>query len=471
MPKMTLHIGANISGLQSALGKAKNMITGWAGAMGGALSAAGLVMFAKKAIDAADAVYTGARKLEISTEAYQKLSYAAEDTGASMENVHTAFKKMSSTISDAMSGNKTAIDSLAKLGVSIDDLKGKSPDEQFSTLADALNQVTDATDKAAFAQDIFGKSGTELIGFISKYKELGDEIEKAGGIMEDSAITAAKEFKDAIDRLGLSIQASLVNSGLMEWLKGVSEGLEGVVTNAKRMESIGIQSNGPKDGGFLGWRHAVEGAKNTFGLGGEGKQFDANVTAAEKAKLEANKKKFEETGKTTAERNSEKQQNAERIKHQSAAQKMAEEEAKAFEKRQNLENKQNQSVKDSVSELQKKIDIQKMVNAGKEKEAAIQEAINDAESKAGRSLSEEEKAAVSAGAGSLYDLSQKDKTKTVDMVAPAVSDAVQRIGGSIGNAQNTGKQQVDLLKMISDGIKSLDQKTTYDVGGGASIWP
>lgn len=474
MPKMTLHIGANISGLQSALGKAKNMITGWAGALGGALSAAGLAMFAKKAIDAADAVADGSKKLGISAESYQKLSYAAEQSGASMDSVATAFKKMSSTISDAMAGNKTAIDSLAKLGVSIDDLKGKSPDQQFAIIADALNSVTNATDKAAYAQDVFGKSGTELTAMIANYKDLGDELETASGLMSNEAVEAANKFNDAINTLSKSLTSGLVNSGLVQWLADVAEGINGVVSNANKLggktgifgkgNSSAYGANGATGGFFSNLKDAYFGES-------EGQKLTTVDTAAEKAKLEANKKKFEETGKTTAERKSEKQENAERIKHQAAALKQAEEEAKAYEKRMNLEGKQNQSVKDSIKALDEKIAKQKLINEGKLREAAIQEAINDAESDAGRSLTAEEYDAISSRAGSLYDQTHKVKTKTVDMVAPAVSDAVQRIGGSIGNAQNTGKQQVDLLKMISDGIKSLDQKTTYDVGGGTSVWP
>lgn len=459
MAKMTLHIGANISGLQSALGKAKNMITGWAGALGGMFTAAGFVAFGKSAIEAADAVADGSKRVGLSAEEYQKLSYAAKQTGTDMSGVEAAFKKMSSTVADARNGNKQAIDTLAKLGISIDDLKGKSPDQIFSLVADALNMVADATDKAALAQDVFGKGGMQIIPMLGTYKELGQDISDAGGVMSNEAVAAADALCDSLNKLATVLKAGFIESGFVKWLTDVVNLLNDVnkmggvfQVIAENFSDVEMEEAKAR---ILDETIRQKNKEHQMGTKGPDKELEA-----------ANQKRIEEKNR---------RQKIEDTKNNSGAQEgldyAAKESARMEAEGKAIIDKQNQSVKDSVSELQKKIDIQKMVNAGKEKEAAIQEAINDAESKAGRSLSEEEKAAVSAGAGSLYDLSQKDKTKTVDMVAPAVSDAVQRIGGSIGNAQNTGKQQVDLLKMISDGIKSLDQKTTYDVGGGTSVWP
>jgi hypothetical protein len=465
MAKMTLHIGANISGLQSALGRAKSMITGWAGALGGALTAGGMAMFAKSAIDAADAVADGSKKLGISAESYQKLSYAAEQSGASMDSVSIAFKKMSSVISDAMGGNQTAINSLAKLGVSIDDLKNKSPDRQFAVIADALNSVTDATDKAAYAQDLFGKGGMELIPMIANYKELGLELENIGGIMSDEAVAAADAFNDSMNKLATTLKSGLVNSGFVEWLADVAEGLNGVVSNGNKL--------GGKSGIF------GKGSSASYGTSGGVGSFFSNLKDAYFGESEG--QKLVTTATTQEQKDaglkakSDKQDyaaKAEEMKKKEAIEKGLEPYAKEQAKLRAEVDKEQEAVDASIKALQQKIAIQKLVNDGKEREAAIQEAINDAESKG--ALTDEQRAAISQGTGELFDLSQKsDKVKPVDMEMPISTDAVKRIGGSIGGAMdNVGQKQVNLLDQIKQGIQSLDNKTKYTTGdSGGNVWP
>ena len=70
---------------------------------------------------------------------------------------------MASTVFDAGLGLKTATDSLDALGISIASLEGLSPEQQFQAFANALAGVEDASTRAALAQDIFGRSGTELL--------------------------------------------------------------------------------------------------------------------------------------------------------------------------------------------------------------------------------------------------------------------------------------------------------------------
>ncbi|HCE46168.1 MAG TPA: hypothetical protein DET40_21700 [Lentisphaeria bacterium] len=471
MPKLRLEIGASISGLKSALGQAKNLISGWAGTLGAGLGAAGLALFAKSAIDAADAVADGSKKLGISAEAYQKLAYASEQSGSSMESVQAAFKKMSSVISDAFAGNETAINTLAKLGVSLDDLRGKSPDQQFSVIADALNQVTNATDKAAYAQDVFGKSGADLNVMINNYKELGQELEDMGGIMSNEAVQAADKFNDAINQLKTSLVSGLVNSGLVVWLADVAEGMNAVVSSANRLggeKGITAPGNAGYRGGVAGFFGNL---KDAYFGEAEGTQLRTNDTAADLAKLAANKKKFEETGKTTTERKDEKAEKAELLKKQEAINKELEAYGKEQAKLLAEGLKEQEQIDGSIQALNQKIAIQKLINEGKAKEAAIQEAINEASSKG--ALSDEQRASITQSAGELFDLSKKaDTSKAVDMSPAQISDSVSRIGGSIGGASavNYMKDQLTTQKQIYEALNNI-KSGMMNPDKGLAIWP
>ena len=85
--------------------------------------------------------------------------------------------------------DKTA-EKFAAIGVSMDQLQGKKPEEQFRAIAKAIGAIQDPTQRAAAAVSIFGKSGTELLplfaedidALMAKAKELGVAGLVVGGI-------------------------------------------------------------------------------------------------------------------------------------------------------------------------------------------------------------------------------------------------------------------------------------------------
>lgn len=461
MAKLKLEIGANITALQAGLSRAKSLVSGFAGAIGAGLSAAGLVMFAKSAINAADAVADGSKRIGLSAEEYQKLSFAAEQSGASIETIETAFKKMSSTVTDAIGGNKTAIATLNGLGISLDEVKGKTPNQLFELMADALGQVTDKTQQAAMAQDIFGKSGMQLIPMLGTFKELGQEIEDAGGIMSNEAVAAADAFNDSMNKLVTTLKSVVVNSGLAVWLKDVSEGMSAVVSNSQLLKKTDTATTSSSyTGGVSGFFGNL---KDAYFGESEGKKLNSYAPDVKKA---IEDKKAESAKKTDREKL------AAESKAYAEQQKKADElYGKAGIDEYNKFAKEEKAISDSIQALQEKINIQKLLNDGKAKEAAIQEAINQAEDKAGRSLSDGEKSTLSDLAGQEFDLSQKAAGYNPQAMESAIStDSVKRIGGSIGGASNVNfaKDQLTVQKEISTVLKQVKENMTSTQAG--QVW-
>jgi hypothetical protein len=170
-----------------------------------------------------DDIGKGAKKIGVTAEEFQKLAFAARRSGASAGNINAAFKRMSSTIFDAERGIKESSDALDELGLSVDDLKGKAPERQFSIIAERLNAIEDATTKAALAQDVFGRAGTELIPMIANYKSLAAEAEKVG-LITNKNVEAAEKFKDQMEDLKTASISFVANSGLLEYITEVLEG-------------------------------------------------------------------------------------------------------------------------------------------------------------------------------------------------------------------------------------------------------
>ncbi|MCC7409177.1 MAG: hypothetical protein IT442_14010, partial [Phycisphaeraceae bacterium] len=99
----------------------------------------------------------------VSVESLSELGFAAELSGMSMEDLETSLRKMQKTLVEAASGSAGAVDALAKLGLTADDLRGLSPDEQLKRIADRLASIRDPALRAALAMEVFGKTGTKLL--------------------------------------------------------------------------------------------------------------------------------------------------------------------------------------------------------------------------------------------------------------------------------------------------------------------
>jgi len=116
--------------------------------------------------EAGDVLDKMAARTGLSAEALSELGFAAELSGADLETLETGIRKMQKAITEAAGGSKSAIDALAQLGLTVEQLKGISPEQQFLLIADRISRVEDPTRRAALAIEIFGKSGTRLLPLI-----------------------------------------------------------------------------------------------------------------------------------------------------------------------------------------------------------------------------------------------------------------------------------------------------------------
>ena len=189
------------------------------GAIGAAAAIAGLAIAGIKAfVSLGDQLDKMSKRTGFSVEALGELKFAAEQSGASLETIEKAAKRMSSTVFDAGLGLKSTTDSLDALGISVSDLQNLSPEQQFQLFANALADVDDASTRAALAQDIFGRSGTELLPLFTQGEQgmaaLREQAEQLGVVMSGDAATAAADFADAQNELKSALQGVFLDFGV-----------------------------------------------------------------------------------------------------------------------------------------------------------------------------------------------------------------------------------------------------------------
>lgn len=171
----------------------------------GALTAA-IITYAK----AGDEVAKMAKRTGLAVEMLSELRHVAGLTGTDLSSVEKATKRMSKTIVDASEGMATYIRAFDRIGLSAEDLMRLSPEDQFWTIAKAIGNLEDATLRAATAQDIFGRAGTQLLPMMAESAESLDrmrqEAHDLGVVFDEEAAAKAEAFQDAMLKLKASIQ-------------------------------------------------------------------------------------------------------------------------------------------------------------------------------------------------------------------------------------------------------------------------
>lgn len=149
-------------------------------------------------------------RLGISTEAVQELGYAASLSGSSAEGMQVSLQHLARGIQELKTkGSGPAAEAFQRLGISMNQIKGESLDQNLEVIANKFAAMPDSAEKTALAMQLFGRSGTELIPLLNRGQagivELREEAEKLGFVIGDEGVEKAEEFERAQKKLHASI--------------------------------------------------------------------------------------------------------------------------------------------------------------------------------------------------------------------------------------------------------------------------
>ena len=169
---------------------------------------AGIYEFVKAGAQWADDLNTLSKYSGITTNELQKFEYASKLIDVSSETITGSLTKLTRNMQTAKDGSGAAAQAFETLGVSVTDASGNLRDRQdvFYEVIDALGKVGNETEMDALAMNIFGKSAQQLNPLIKggaeRLRELGDEAEKMGLILDQKTLDNLNEFNDSVDLLG-----------------------------------------------------------------------------------------------------------------------------------------------------------------------------------------------------------------------------------------------------------------------------
>lgn len=239
--RLLIELGANTARLQSDMGKAVGIAEKAAGKIkaafkfaGGGLIGAALANTVRQSIQFGDEIQKAATKAGIGGKAMSELAYAAKLADVDVASLSTAIKKMQVSLSEAGTGAKGPTQALAALGLTIQQVQARRPDQQFELLAQRISDLKDPADRARAATELFGKAGADLLPLFEQgaagIRKAREEAQKLGLSFSDKDLSKLATADDSIKRLGASWQgfATTLTANVAPALSSILDTLSGI---------------------------------------------------------------------------------------------------------------------------------------------------------------------------------------------------------------------------------------------------
>ena len=189
-----------------------------------------------------DAIDKQSQRLGMSTEAYQEWSYILSQNGADISTLTTSVRTITNRIDEMSQGSATATRAFHQLGISLEDLQGKSGEESLSLIISRLQGIEDETTRNAIANDLLGRSYVELIPLLNQSAESTEELRQkahdTNQLLSEEGIQAAVEYTNAMDTLSKSFNGftSQIGADILPGITLIVEGITDLLNNTEGAE-------------------------------------------------------------------------------------------------------------------------------------------------------------------------------------------------------------------------------------------
>lgn len=193
-------INGDSSDANRAFGELNGAISGAVkilGALGVAFSAVKFADFIQKQIDITDEFSKMSQRTGVAVTTLSQLDHAFNLAGLSSADMETSFKFLNKSMDEAKQGNDAAIISFESIGVTMEDLKTKSPDKVLLQIADAYTKIEDPVARNTMLLEKFSRAGTKLA---PAFAEGAAGIEKLMKQADDLGLTIDEEFGQSAER-------------------------------------------------------------------------------------------------------------------------------------------------------------------------------------------------------------------------------------------------------------------------------
>jgi ElaB/YqjD/DUF883 family membrane-anchored ribosome-binding protein len=221
-----VELGVNSGKLIAGLNAASKRLSSFAGGVrrtGVVVAGIGTAALGGMAIAAKSFASAGARirdlqlRTGLAAETLSRLDYAAAQTGTSLDATVTGVRTLAKQINQANRGVSSASRLFEELGIEFGSFSQLSLEDQFVVAGDALSRITDETQRAALAQELFGRSGLELVPIFERgadsFRAFAKEAQDLGLVIGEDEAKQAKALDDSFTRVTRTLQRAVATIG------------------------------------------------------------------------------------------------------------------------------------------------------------------------------------------------------------------------------------------------------------------
>lgn len=231
---------ASMSSLASPIKSLNGLLAG----IGVGLSVAGITAFVKSSMDAIDTNAKLADRLGVTTESLAGMQLAADLAGVSNEELTGNMAKLEKNIYAAATEGGKSAEAFTRIGLSAQSLAAMTPDQQLRTIADAFKNIQNPAERAATAQELFGKSGQAMINVLmggsASFAQAQKDVDAWGYSVSRVDAAQVEAANDAFTRLGYAVKGigNQLAVALAPYIEYATNSLLGFIASGGGLRSV-----------------------------------------------------------------------------------------------------------------------------------------------------------------------------------------------------------------------------------------
>jgi len=176
-----------------------------------------MLKLAEAAANTGREVNLTSQKLGMSREGFQEWSFILKKSGTSADVLGTGMKTLQKTLGGMTEDGDKSSEAFKAIGLSFEEVKGKSPEEALNMTIKALQDLPTGADRTTAALKLFGKGAMELQPLLNKTSEETEGLRKRahelGLVMSDEQIDNAAKFKSAMGKINDTVSGVKLQFG------------------------------------------------------------------------------------------------------------------------------------------------------------------------------------------------------------------------------------------------------------------
>jgi hypothetical protein len=168
----------------------------------------------------------------LSAEQFQKLAYAAQQSGVSVSALAKATRQLRIDMAEAAAGTGKKVEMFQALGISMDQLKSGDASAVFLAISAAMAGSADDSERLLISTAFFGdKIGNDILPLLNDYLKLSKDIANAP-IVDAKTLKLIGDYNDGMDSITakMKVFVAYIFSAYDAYSKFISKIAEGAAT-------------------------------------------------------------------------------------------------------------------------------------------------------------------------------------------------------------------------------------------------